>query len=401
MLLSLAVPDDSSTKSKRKLLSSRREEIIEKQFNEIKALESRYRNLYEGAPDMYRTINTHGTIIDCNKAYLDELGYSSKEEVIGHSIFEDTSEESLNAMRESFEQWRRTGSVVNKEVWFKRRNGSVFPALISATNLYDDHGNLIGSNTAIVDATEIYRARKQLEKANEQLKEAQRLKDEFINIAAHELRTPIHPILNYAELAERNLIDPKNAVKTIKFQAERLKELANNILDASRIESGSTKYSMEKQSINEIIVEAVNFCKLAQVSKDRKIENKVMIEARMEDDVELSVDKMRITQALTNIIQNAIKFTINGKISIKTSMLVEKKQFEIMITDTGPGIPNEILPKLFGKFVTQAAGDNANKHGTGLGLFITKAIIEAHGGNINAYNNENPKGATFVIRLPA
>jgi len=400
MVLSVSGTDESSDKSKRRLFSSRREEIIEKQFNEIKRLESRYRNLYEGAPDLYRTIDTQGTIIDCNKSYVINLGFSTKDEVIGHSIFEHTAENDLEAMRNSFDEWRRTGDVRNREVWFKKKDGTIFPVLISATSLYDDHGNLIGSNSAIIDATEIYNARKQLEKANEQLREAQKLKEEFINIAAHELRTPIHPILNYSELAERNLIEPKSALKIIKYQAERLTELANNILDASRIESGSTKYNMERQSINEIIAEVVNFCKFSRISNERQIDREVAIEARMADDIELSVDRMRLTQALTNVVQNAIKFTVQGKITIKTSLMAEKKLYEITVTDTGPGIPEDILPKLFGKFVTHAAGDNVNKHGTGLGLFITKSIIEAHGGSIMAYNNENFKGAMFVIRLP-
>ena len=293
------------------------------------------------------------------------------------------------------------GDVRNKEVWFKRKDGTTFPVLISATSLFDEDGNLIGSNSAIIDATEIYQARKQLEKANEQLKEAQKLKDGFINIAAHELRTPIHPILNYSELAERNLIDPKTALRTIKTQAERLTKLANNILDASRIESGTSKYDKRKQSINEIISEVVNFCKVAEMSAEIKAgQRQITIDAKMSEDVELVVDRMKMTQALTNILQNAIKFTAQGSIMVKTRLSADKGSFEIIITDSGPGIPADIMPKLFGKFVTHAAGDNANKHGTGLGLFITRAIIEAHGGSINAHNNAKTKGATFAISLP-
>jgi PAS domain S-box-containing protein len=396
--MNLAV--DSSTKSKRSIFSSRREEIIAKQFDEIKGLESKYRNLYEGAPYMYRTINTHGTIIDCNKAYLTGLGYSTKQEVIGHSIFEHTSEESLDAMKQSFEEWRRIGDVRNKEVWFKRKDGNTFPVLISATNLHDDNGNLIGSNSAIIDATEICRARAQLEKSNQQLKDAQKLKNEFINIASHELRTPIHPILNYAELAERNLIDTKEAMKTIKVQAQRLTDLANNILDASRIESGTLNHNMQRSNINELIHEVVDSSKYVQVSANQKIQRQISIETHLTDDVELSLDRMRMTQALTNILHNAIKFTEQGKITVKTSLSGDRKVLEIRVTDTGSGISEEILPKLFGKFVTKASGDVANKYGTGLGLFITKSIIQAHGGEVYAHNNENAKGATFVIRLP-
>ena len=396
----MTVDDRSPSTSKRGLFSSRREEIIEKQYNEIKQLECKYRNLYEGAPDMYRTINTHGIVIDCNKAYVNDLGYSAKDEVIGHSIFEHAAEQSLDAMRDSFEEWRRTGMVRNKEVWFKRKDGSTFPVLISANNLYDDDGNLVGSNSAIIDETDTYKARKQLEKANEQLKEAQKLKDEFISIASHELRTPIQPILSYVELAERGLVEDKNALDIIRVQAQRLKKLADDILDVSRIESGNLNYDMQRANINEIILEVADSCKYVQISKTPKMRRQISIETKLGSDFELHVDKNRMAQALTNILQNSIKFTEEGEITIETTALAEKRLFEIKISDTGMGISSEILPKLFGKFVTRTTGDDVNKHGTGLGLFITRSIIQAHGGDIFAYNNENGKGATFVIRLP-
>ena len=396
----MSVDDNSPSTSKRRLFSSRREEIIEKQYNEIKQLECKYRNLYEGAPDMYRTINTHGIVIDCNKAYVNDLGYSAKDEVIGHSIFEHAAEQSLDAMRDSFEEWRRTGMVRNREVWFKRKDGSTFPVLISANNLYDDDGNLIGSNSAIIDETDTYRARKQLEKANEQLKEVQKLKDEFISIASHELRTPIQPILSYVELAERGLVEDKNALDIIRVQAQRLKKLADDILDVSRIESGNLNYDMQRANINEIILEVADSCKYVQISKTPKMRRQISIETKLGSDFELHVDKTRIAQALSNILQNSIKFTEEGEITIETTVLAEKRLFEIKISDTGMGISSEILPKLFAKFVTRTTGDDVNKHGTGLGLFITRSIIQAHGGDIFAYNNENGKGATFVIRLP-
>jgi PAS domain S-box-containing protein len=396
----MAVGEHHPSMPKRGLFSSRREEIIEKQYNEIKQLESKYRKLYDGAPDMYRTINTQGIIIDCNNAYVHDLGYSSKDEILGHSIFEHTADHSIDAMHESFEEWRRTGMVRNKEVWFKRKNASTFPVLISANNLFDDSGNLIGSNSAIINETDSYKARKQLEKANDQLKEAQRLKDEFISIASHELRTPIQPILNYVELAERGLIEDRKALDIIKVQAQRLKKLANDILDASRIESGNLNYDMRKSKINEVILEVVNSCRYVQIPNAAKKGRQISVETKLGADIELFIDKIRITQALTNILQNSIRFTEEGEIMVGTSIIAENRQLEIRISDTGTGISSEILPKLFGKFVTKTSGDDVNKHGTGLGLFITKSIVQAHGGYVFAYNNENGKGATFVLRLP-
>lgn len=380
------------------LLSSRREEIIEKQYFEIKKLESRYRKLYDGSPVMLRTINTDGIILDCNHAYASALGYSTKDEVIGHSIFEHSPRESIRAKRESFEEWRRTGSVRNKEVWFKIKDGSIFPALINANNLYDDDGNLVGSNTAIVDLTEIHKARRQEERANEEIRKAYELKEEFIRIAAHDIRTPIQPILSYAELALKGKVNQEQAWGVVIQQARRLKELADSILDVSRIESGNLTYDFQKVRITEIINEVVNSFRKSDPYQAQSDEfYPPVIEAKTGEDIELILDKTRIIQALSNIISNSMKFTQNGKITIETCALSHKKLFEIKIADTGTGIAPEILPKIFEKFVTKASG---NQHGTGLGLFITKSIIQAHGGDVFGYNNEDRNGATFVIRLP-
>ena len=382
----------------RRFLSSRREEIIENQYNEIKQLESRYKKLYEGSPVMFRTVNKDGIVLDCNQAYVNGLGYSSKNEVIGHSIFEHTPHDAISAKRESFGEWRRTGIVRNKEVWLKRKDGSKFPALINANNLHDDNGNLIGSNTVITDLTEIHRARKQLKEANEEIRKAYQMKEDFIRIAAHELRTPIQPILLSAELARHHPEHQEKMLDLLVKEAKRLKKIADDILDVSRIESDNLPYDMRDVRINEIITEVSNLANLQVGHNDKS--SPVMIETKLDKDVDIHLDRTRITQALTNIVNNSVKFTKEGWIMIETCVLTHKKLLEIKISDTGTGIPQEMLPKLFGKFITNYSGDSANKHGTGLGLFISKSIIQAHGGDIFAYNNEDSRGATFVLRLP-
>ncbi len=148
-----------------------------KDFNKTKELlnrflegERKYRSLYEGSPDMYRTINTEGIIIDCNNAYVKNLGYTKKE-VIGGSIFDHVIDRDLNSMRESFETWLETGSVKNREIWFQRKDGTAFPALISATSIYDDAGELVGSNTIIRDITEIQRAKQRVDENSKYITE--------------------------------------------------------------------------------------------------------------------------------------------------------------------------------------------------------------------------------------
>ena len=395
--------DKQPTQGRRKLRfpSSRREEIIDKQYTEIKQLESRYRKLYEGSPVMLRTINTEGIILDCNQAYVSGLGFSGKSDVIGHSIFEHTPDDAILAKRESFEEWRRSGLVKNKEVWLKRTDGSKFLALINANNLYDDEGHLVGSNTVITDLTEILKTKRQQEKVTEEIRKTQGMKEEFIRIAAHELRTPIQPILLIAELAKGDSIRQDEAWEIVVKETRKLKRLADDILDVSRIESGDLSYNMQKVRLSDIIPVVANHAR-KQIEGYHKSQ-KLTVIAEVDtanDDVDLLLDSTRMIQALDNVVDNSIKFTDEGQITIWTQALPGKKLLEIKITDTGSAISEDLLPKLFDKFGTKTSGAHADKHGVGLGLFISKSIIQAHGGDIFGHNNEGGKGAIFVIRLP-
>ncbi len=385
--------------TKRGIFSSRREEIIESLYNQLKELEKRYRKLYEGSPEMHRTIDIDGFVVDCNHSYVEKLGYENKEEIVGHSLFEHTAEESTDAMRKSFKEWQVTGQVRNKEVFLKRKDGSTFPALINASSLYDDGGHLVGSNTVITDMTEIFKAREQLQAANQELKKAQEVREDFIRIAAHELRTPIQPILLAADMAKRNPAQQAFALDIIMKEAKRLKELANDLLDTARIESGSLTYEKRKIRAGEIVAEIYDYARLSVSNGHARSPVSIVTETNG-GGATLNVDRVRIIQALSNLLNNSIKFTSEGEISITTCVLPDKK-FEIKITDTGPGVPPELLPRLFEKFVTKDLVKTAGKqHGTGLGLFISKSIIQAHGGVVSACNNPNSPGATFVVRLP-
>lgn len=233
-----------------------------------------------------------------------------------------------------------------------------------------------------------------LEKANLELKKLDRLKDEFIGVAAHELRTPIHPILGYASMAKDGMVPSHQALDMIYKQALRLKQLANDILDVSRIESGTLPYSMKKVGIHEILRSCTD---AIRPSVDPAVSLVVNFD-RENEEVEVMGDRERLTQVFMNILGNALKFTKQGKIVVETRLNAAAGKFEIAISDTAGGIPAEVLPNLFGKFVTKKVGENVS-HGTGLGLFISKSIVTAHKGTISAYNN-NIGGATFKIELP-
>jgi nitrogen-specific signal transduction histidine kinase len=229
----------------------------------------------------------------------------------------------------------------------------------------------------------------------EQLKAHDRLQNEFINIASHEMKTPTQSILGYAELLEDSYKKNED-VDAIKRNAVRLQKLATNLLDVSRIESQTLKLRKEIVNMNE---------KIVNVKKD--IENQsphslavriLIIEPRENNPIYVQADKIRLYEVLANLLSNAVKFTQKGTVSISTDIRSNtsdnRDEVIIRIRDTGVGIHPEILPRLFTKFTTRS------DRGTGLGLFICKGIVEAHGGIIWAENNSDGKGATFSITLP-
>jgi signal transduction histidine kinase len=239
---------------------------------------------------------------------------------------------------------------------------------------------------------------KLLAEANEQLKVHDKMQKEFINIAAHELRTPIMPILGEAEFIEHQFNHKRKTVEIEKEQvsmiirnAKRLDRLASDILDVAKIESQSLKLNKERFNLKEVLESAVQDLVdyIANNNNENNPSLRVLYKA---SDVVVEADKERITQVISNLLSNALKFTEEGYISVSA----EKKGKDILVTvkDTGVGIDQEVLPRLFSKFITKS------EKGTGLGLYISRNIVERHGGKIWAENNADGKGAAFTFSIP-
>jgi signal transduction histidine kinase len=239
---------------------------------------------------------------------------------------------------------------------------------------------------------------KLLASANEQLKVHDRMQSEFINVAAHELRTPIMPILGDAEYIEHKFditneiveVD-KETIASIIRNAKRLDRLASDILDVTRIESKSLKLNKEQFDLSDVLLTCVQDLR-EQMEDDDSIGRNVKISYTPRS-ILVEADKGRITQVILNLLRNAIKFTSEGVISIDAFRKDDKVL--VSVKDTGPGIDPEILPRLFSKFVTKS------DKGTGLGLFISKSIIDAHRGTIWAVNNADGRGCTFTFSIPS
>ena len=231
----------------------------------------------------------------------------------------------------------------------------------------------------------------------EKLKETERMKTEFINVAAHELRTPIQPILGLSQVLRLQIKDSRQLelLDVIIRNAKRLQRLTEDILDVSKIESQSLKLNKERFNLNDIISNIIQDYK-KEIEKENNNRTIKLLYEEMSNDKLISVeaDKARLIQVISNLLSNAIKFTKEGRIIIAT----QKKDTQVIVSvkDTGSGIDPQIFPKLFTKFASKSY------QGTGLGLFICKSIIEAHGGRIWAENNviDEEKGATFYFSLP-
>jgi signal transduction histidine kinase len=243
----------------------------------------------------------------------------------------------------------------------------------------------------------------------EQLKIHDKMQEEFINIAAHELRTPIQPILSLTQVIRSNEKDVEQCrlLDVTIRNAMRLRKLTDDILDVTRIESQSLDLSKEQFNLHDLITDHIDDITTNKVSlKAANSSNNFNTIKLLHNpqDVFVNADKGRISQVIANLLDNAIKFTKDREGSI-ISIMIEKKEKEeldnnvqqvlVSIKDTGQGIDPEILPKLFTKFATKS-----QTGGTGLGLFICKGIVEAHGGKIWAGNNADGKGAIFSFSLP-
>jgi signal transduction histidine kinase len=248
---------------------------------------------------------------------------------------------------------------------------------------------------------ELAAVNKELALANEQITQNGNMQIEFINIASHELRTPIQPILGLTQIILSKIKDTEQIelLDTVIRNAKRLKQLTDDIFDVTRIESRSLNLNKEQFDLNEQIKTAINDIK-NQISI-RYNNNAVKLSFEEGNGIFIKADKIRIYEVISNLLKNAIKFTKEGTISITTEEKKKKKtgkggEVIVKIKDTGIGMPYNILPNLFSKFAT----GSTFKRGIGLGLFISKSIIEAHGGRIWAQNNPDGRGATFYFSLP-
>lgn len=255
--------------------------------------------------------------------------------------------------------------------------------------------------------TELYEKLKNADILKEEyikkLKVADKVKDEFVNVAAHELRTPTQSILTFANLLKYDT-NREESIEGIQRNARRLNILIKNILDVTKIEGNRLVLYKENFILSDLLLLVIKdyeerLLKPPYLGKNIKIFFNLQDEGHKVVDANVFADKERIVQVISNLLDNSLKFSgkqglITVTLQIKKNVDYGSEELEIIVKDSGSGIPEDIIPHLFTKFSTRSF------QGSGLGLFISKSIIEAHDGNIIAKNNDEGQGATFLIQIP-
>jgi len=364
---------------------------------------AKYKALYEGSPVMQRTVNTDGIIIECNQAYVKNFG-NAKNDVIGRSLFEHAADRSKEDMHKTFENWKKSGKVENSEIWLKRKDGTTFPALLSANNIYDNRNKLIGSNTLIRDISDVYKAHKVVEEHErqkiqlEELKKLDSLKEDFYLTVSKECQVPIAPIKKYCEILDS--LSSKNtdskqleAINEIHTNVTKLEQLIGDITDIQKLNNQKMEFKKEHFTIDEFLKEIDDTC--TPMMKEKKIEFNVKSSTKYA----LDSDKNRLKQVIVNLVQNAIDFVPQEGGKIEVNSREEGNSVLFNVKDNGIGISEKRKELIFKKFYQVDVSFKRKYGGSGFGLVICKEIVENLGGKI-WFESKEGEGTTFHFSIP-
>lgn len=366
--------------------------LLQGRLFEIQQSEDRYRTLFSVEPDALLLIECNSLqIFDANDVATEMYGYSHDEFIKLNAL--DLSDEKAETQR-SLSSLKSGGLIQIRECRHVRKDGSFFPADLSA-RAYDWESRLMAI-ISIRDVSERVMAHQSLQAAKEKAEAADRMKSEFLDIAAHELKTPLTPLIVLLQLAERQIKMGKaiseEIWRRVENQVEQLKILVNDLLDVSRLERGSFALHLKTVNLANLVGEIV------QNFRDQAVKREISLNTPSEPII-AEIDPVRITQVLSNLIENAIKYTPEQTpIHVVISPTADDRA-RISVMDKGQGIPKELQEAIFSRFFRVKSDATVRHSGLGLGLYICRLILELHGGSIRVMSEEGV-GSSFVIEFP-
>ncbi len=378
-------------------------ELMEENVERKKAEESlhtseeKYRKIVETSLEGIWLSDNNLRTTFVNRRMADLLGYST-EELVSTQMTVHLDEECRNLIINEFEN-RTFASGTPRELLFKRKDGSGLWALVSTNILIDDSDNSIGFLSMITDITERKHAEKEILEAKQKAEESSKLKSVLIMNLNHELRTPMNGILGFASLLKDEIADPSHAeiMKDIYSSGERLMHTLNSIMEFAMLESGHSKPKIEEHNLRSAVLPVIDVFMSKTAEKDLSFSVNTG-----KEDVLINTDDEMLKTMLTNIVDNAVKFTECGGIAIEFGVVEEQgsKRAVISVCDTGIGIPKDKQSVIFDEFQQASEGYGRSHEGIGLGLSIAKRISELLG--IRLYlDSSDSNGTIFKLSIPA
>jgi PAS domain S-box-containing protein len=374
----------------------------------LRESEEQFRLLFEASPDAIFLISPHDPswpIIDCNEVACTMNGYA-RDELIGKSIDILNTSSGNPAEREDYLERIRQKGILHYEASHRNKAGHLFPVEVSTSIItVAGHELVLGIDR---DITERKHAEEALSRAKDAAEESRRVaeaangaKSEFLSRMSHELRTPMNAILGFAQLLEMSRKEAltstqKERVNQIVKGGQHLLDLINEILDISRIEANRMQISPEPVSVRESIQEVLDLVTPLAVKRHIQVVTKL---GNSDVNQFVMADRQRFKQVLLNLLGNAVKYNYDGGSVIVTCQAIPANKWRISITDTGPGISQENLARLFVPFERLNA-DQPNVEGTGLGLVLAKRLVEMMQGQLGIESVVG-RGSTFWVELPS
>lgn len=361
----------------------------------LRATEQKYDLLMAGVKEYaVFLMDAEGRIIDWSAAAERLLGYT-QDEILGRHLrtFFPPGEHGPEGIPQSVLRDAAEKGRTVEESWHIRKDGAFFWGSGVTSALRDEHGGLKGFAKVLLDRTDRKRAEEELRAKAAALEEADRRKDEFLAMLAHELRNPLAPVRTGLDLLALQGADPE-VVSPMRDQVVHLVRLVDDLLDVARILRGRAELSVEPVELAQVIARAVETARPGV--EERRQQLTVSLPA---EPARLEADPVRLTQVFSNLLDNASKYTGEGG-QIQVTAAFENGHVVVRVTDTGVGIPPELLPHVFDLF-TQADRTLARSQGgLGIGLSVVKSLVGMHGGSVSARSAGLGKGSEFTVRLP-